>query len=91
MEKSMIQKIDKFLENLNDRNINIKQQGFILSKIIIENFKYEIEKEILNLKDVKRDIYMTINLNQVYKVEIGNNKLKLYLDNDLEIILELNQ
>lgn len=87
----MIQKIDKFLENLNDRNINIKQQGFILSKIIIENFKYEIEKEILNLKDVKRDIYMTINLNQVYKVEIGNNKLKLYLDNDLEIILELNQ
>ena len=50
--------------------------------------KYEIEFDIITIKDDKEDIYIKLNINQIYKCEILDS-IKLYLDNDTQ--LEINK
>ena len=51
-----------------------------MSKLI-----YIIQDDILNLRDETKEVYLSLNLNQVYQVEIGENKMIFFLDNDTEI------
>ena len=51
-----------------------------MSKLI-----YIIQDDILNLRDETKEVYLSLNLNQVYQVEIGENKMIFLLDNDTEI------
>ena len=41
----------------------------------------------LTIQDEKEGVYLSINLNQVYKYEIKDSKIKIYLDNDSIIII----
>lgn len=50
---------------------------------------YKIQNDTLNLRDETKEVYLSLNLNQVYQVEIGENKIILFLDNDTKIQLSL--
>ena len=50
---------------------------------------YKIQSDILNLRDMTKEVYLSLNLNQVYQVEIGKSNMILFLDNDTEVQLSL--
>ena len=85
MENQMIVKIEKCLDKLTQKPIRISQNGFIMNQFFMEKLMYKIQSDILNLRDETKEIYLSLNLNQVYQIEISENKLILFLDNDTEI------
>lgn len=87
MEDKMIVKIEEYLENLQQKQIRVSQNGFLMSQFFIEKMMYKIQNDILNLRDESKEIYLSLNLNQVYQIEIGEKKMILFLDNDTEIEL----
>lgn len=68
MEKNIIEDLEKNLKNLKQKNVIINQKGFLENKYLINNLKYFIENDILNILDEKEQNYIKINLNQVYKI-----------------------
>ena len=83
---------EKILEELNkyvQKPIVIKQTGFILSEFFINSLIYEIKLDTLTLRDEKENIYISINLNQVYKEETSKNSIQMFLDNDTEICIQI--
>ena len=85
---------DKMRENLlnelrrkNGKRIVICQTGFISTKFLVNFLNYKVEIDTLTIKDEEQEVYLSINLNQVYKYDIKDNKVKLYLDNDTIIII----
>ncbi len=89
MEEKMIVRIEKCLDKMIHKNVKVYQNGFIMNQFLIENMVFKIRNDILNLKDETKDIYLVINLNQVYQVEISEKKLILYIDNDTNIEISL--
>ena len=89
----MVQNTNNSLEGkLNEfigKNVTITQDGFLKNKYSIHKLKYFIEYEILNITDEESKNYLKINLNQIYKMEINENNIKLYLDNDTIICLNI--
>ena len=81
--------IEKFLNNFSDKEILVEQKGFIESTYIIHKLGYSIKYDILHILDKNSTNYIKMNLNQVYRLENEEDKLlKLYLDNDIQIVLE---
>lgn len=89
MEDSMIVKIEKCLEELKGKTVKASQSGFIMNQFFMEKMMYKIQSDILNLRDKTKEVYLSLNLNQVYQVEIGESNMVLFLDNDTEIQLSL--
>ena len=89
MENQMIVKIEKWLEKLEQKPTRISQNGFLVNQFFIEKMIYKIQNDILNLRDETKEIYIAINLNQVYQIEISENKMILFLDNDTEIEISI--
>ncbi len=89
MESQMTQKIEQFFTNARKKYVRINQTGFIMSQNFINMPICIIHDDILNLRDEKRHEFISINLNQVYKLEIRRNKLILFLDNDIELKIEM--
>jgi len=89
MNNQMIVKIEKCLDNLKKKTIKISQTGFIMNQFFINKLMYKIQDDILNLRDEVKEVYLSLNLNQVYQVEIGENKMILFLDNDTEIEISI--
>ena len=89
MNKKMIVKIEEFLENLKGKPIKIKQTGYLINQFFMDKMMYKIQNDILNLRDEINEIYLSINLNQIYQIEIGKNKMMVFFDNDLEIEISL--
>ncbi len=89
----MIQHINNSLEGklkeFIGKNVIIIQGGFLNNKYLIHKLKYFIEYEILNIADDEINNYLKINLNQVYNIEINENDIKLFLDNDTIICLSI--
>ena len=81
------EKLNEFL----GQNVTIIQDGFIQSCFMINNLKFIIEYEILNIFDESSNFYLKINLNQVYKIDFDDNNIKLFLDYDTTIALLLNR
>ncbi len=86
-----MQEIEKILNTWKEKNIIVKQEGFIESKYKIEKLSYKIEYEVLSIFGKEDESYIKINLNQVYQIEKEKNEIKLYLDNDICISLKLQQ
>ena len=83
---------EKILGELNkhvQKPIVINQTGFISSKFFINSLTYEIKLDTLTLRDGKENIYISINLNQVCKVETSKNSIQMFLDNDTEICIQI--
>ena len=89
MNDEMILKIEKCLDKLKQKSIKVNQKGFIINQFFIEKLIYKIQNDILNLRDERNEVYMSLNLNQVYQIEIGENKIILFLDNDTEINISI--
>lgn len=81
--------LEKKLNEFIGKNIIITQDGFLKNKYSIHKLKYFIEYEILNITDDESQNYLKINLNQIYKIEINEKDIKLYLDNDTTIGLSI--
>ena len=83
---------EKVLESLNNhvkKANTIKQAGFISSKFYINSLIYNLQLDTITLKDEKEEVYISINLNQVYKVETLKNSIQIYLDNDTQICIQI--
>ena len=81
------EKLNEFL----GQNVTIIQDGFIQSCFMINNLKFTIEYEILNIFDESGNFYLKINLNQVYKINLDEKNIKLFLDYDTTIALVLKR
>ncbi|MBQ2835239.1 MAG: hypothetical protein IJE68_00150 [Clostridia bacterium] len=89
MNNQMIVKIEKCLDKLKQKPIKISQKGFIINQFFMDKLMYKIQDDILNFRDELKEIYLSLNLNQVYQIEIGENKLNLFLDNDTQIEISI--
>ena len=89
MNDEMILKIEECLDKLKQKSIKVNQKGFIINQFFIEKLIYKIQNDILNLRDERNEVYISLNLNQVYQIEIGENKIILFLDNDTEINISI--
>ena len=87
MKQDMIVKIEKYLDKLQQKPVTIQQDGFLINQFFMEKMMYKIQNDTLNLRDEMKEVYISLNLNQVYQVEIGENKMILFLDNDTKIKL----
>lgn len=82
--------LQKNLEKLISKTVTIKQDGFLKSKYLMQKFEFNITFEILNITDENSTNYLNINLNQIYKTEINEESITLYLDNDTIIYIVNN-
>lgn len=82
---SLEEKLNEFM----GKNVVITQDGFLKNRYSIYKLKYFIEYEILNITDDESKNYLKINLNQIYKIEINEKDIKLYLDNDTIISIAI--
>ena len=89
MENQMIVRIKKYLDKQQQKPLRIQQNGFLINQFFMEKMMYKIQYDTLNLRDETKEVYLSLNLNQVYQVEIGENKIILFLDNDTKIQLSL--
>ena len=87
MEREMIVKFEEYLNKKKQKQLRIRQQGFMIEQFFIEKLMYKVQDDILSLRDEDEDVYLSLNLNQVYQVEIGEKQIILFLDNDTEIQL----
>ena len=89
----MVQNTNNSLEEkLNDfigKTVIIIQDGFLKAKYFVHKFQYSIIHEIINIIDEENKNYLKINLNQIYKIEINEKNIKLFLDNDTIICLAI--
>ena len=89
MNNQMIVKIEKWLDKLKQKPMRISQNGFIMNQFFMDKLMYKIQDDVLNLRDEVKETYLSLNLNQVYQVEISENKIILFLDNDTEIEISI--
>ena len=89
MNSQMIVKIEKCLDKLNQKPVKVNQNGFIMNQFFMDKMMYKIQDDILNLRDEVKEIYLSLNLNQIYQVEICEKKIIMFLDNDTEIELSI--
>ena len=87
MEREMIVKFERYLSKMKQKQLRIRQKGFMIEQFFIEKLMYKVQDDILSLRDEDKDVYLSLNLNQVYQVEIGEKQIILFLDNDTEIQL----
>lgn len=89
MNNHMIVKIESSLDILKQKPIKISQNGFIINQFFMDKLMYKIQDDILNLRDEVKETYLSLNLNQVYQIEISENKITLFMDNDTEIEISI--
>lgn len=87
MEQNTNNSLEGKLKEFIGKSVTITQEGFLKNKYSIHKLKYFIEYEILNITDEESENYLIINLNQIYKMDIAEKDIKLYLDNDTIICL----
>lgn len=91
MNNTINNQLEKILSNFTEKNIIVNQSGFLESNYCIEFLTYFIKDDILNVEDKNSNVYIKINLNQIYKIENEKDTVLLYLDNDTTIIFTLKR
>lgn len=89
MQNELKEKILEELKKHEKKQNTIKQTGFISNQFYINSLTYQLKIDTLTIKDEKEEIYVCINLNQVYKVDIHENNIQIYLDNDTQIFIKI--
>lgn len=85
VENKNLIKILYCLEKYKENPVAIKQKGFVSSELFIKKLAFDINNDILCLKDELDKTYFSININQIYKIEEAENSLYFYLDNDMQL------
>ena len=91
MNNNTNNQLEKILSNFIEKSIIVNQSGFLESSCCIEFLTYFIKYDILNIEDKNSNVYIKINLNQIYKIENEKDKMLLYLDNDTTITFTLKR
>ena len=60
-------KIDDDLNKKKQKQLRIRQKGFMIEQFFIEKLMYKVQDDILSLRDEDEDVYLSLNLNQVYQ------------------------
>ena len=68
MEREMIVKFEEYLNKKKQKQLRIRQKGFMIEQFFIEKLMYKVQDDILSLRDEDEDVYLSLNLNQVYKL-----------------------
>lgn len=79
------------IEQFRGKETEIIQKGFVNSYYTIKKLKFIFKYDMLNIIDELSSNYLEVNLNQVYKIENNIDKIKLYLDNDIELTLKIKR
>lgn len=83
-----------FLDSALGRNVIIRNSGYTSCQILIQNLEYEINYEILALKDSKSDNYLIIDLTNINEINIEKNEATLNLffsdEVDTDVTIEIN-
>ena len=87
MQDRIREKILEELKKHEKKQNTIRQTGFISNQFYINSLTYKLKIDTLTIKDEKEEIYICINLNQVYQVHIHENNIQIYLDNDTQICI----
>ncbi len=77
--------IYKKLMEFNGKKICIEENGCIIARFCINDLTFSKENDLLYLKDRAGENNITLNTNQIYKTEILDNMILIYLDNDINI------
>ena len=85
MINNISNKLMEKLHNYDKKNIVINQLGFIESRFVFQCMEHDIKNDILTIKDENVDIFIKINMNQIYNLETTENTILIYLDNDTQI------
>lgn len=83
--------LEKILNNFIEKSIIVNQSGFLESSYCIEFLTYFIKDDVLNVEDKNSNVYIKINLNQIYKIENEKDTVLLFLDNDTTITFTLKR
>ena len=89
MESQMIVRIENCLDKLKQKPVTLQQKGFIVNQFFIDKLIYKVQNDIISLRDETKEVYLSLNLNQVYQIEFSEEKINLYLDNDTEIQISI--
>ncbi len=89
MTQNINNNLETKLKDFIGKEIIVIQDGFLKSKYHIPKFKYSLIHDILDIIDEENKYYVSINSNQIYKIEINQNNIVLYLDNDTIIGLNI--
>lgn len=74
--------------NLLGKNVKLKIEGFIDLISDVNGLKFDLEEDICNLKG-DNDFYIAFNTNQISKLEVNSNNIKIYIDLDLLISINI--
>lgn len=74
--------------NLLGKNVKLKIEGFIDLISDVNGLKFDLEEDIFNLKG-DNDFYIAFNTNQISKLEVNSNNIKIYIDLDLLISINI--
>ena len=74
--------------NLLGKNVKLKIEGFIDLISDVNGLKFDLEGDIFNLKG-DNDFYIAFNTNQISKLEVNSNNIKIYIDLDLLISINI--
>ena len=91
MNNNINNQLEKILSNFIEKSIIVNQSGFLENSYCIEFLTYFIKDDILNVEDKNSNVYIKINLNQIYKIENEKDKVLLFLDNDTTITFTLKR
>lgn len=85
MENKILIKVLSCLEKYKEKPVAIRQKGFVSSEFIIKKLFLNFDNDILCLKDESDKTYISININQIYKIEELEKSSNLFLDNDMQL------
>ena len=89
METITRQQLLKILDEKKDGEITLKIQGEIDLKITIEKFLYDIEFDIIRIKDCNNDNYIGFNFNEVNYMGKEDEKIICNLNDERDTIIEI--
>lgn len=81
-----------FLNLIVGKRVEIKNSGYISSKNSIKSLSYEINYEILVIKDSISNNYMMFDLNAIKQININENNaiLNLFYDDEIAPDIVIN-
>lgn len=88
MQSNIYNTIIENIKQFNKKKVILKQLGFLESKFVFEIFCYSLNNDILIIKDEKNDVFIKININEIYNLEMTEKAILIYMDNDTKIKLE---
>ena len=57
MEREMIVKFEEYLNKKKQKQLRIRQKGFMIEQFFIEKLMYKVQDDILSLRDEDEEVY----------------------------------